>query len=75
MKRYQIRLLQALSPQDHNLRRHFCINLRARLEEDGLVLELIFSDEATLHVSGKFNRHNLRIFGFEKSSFYGGTSP
>ena len=31
----------------------------------GLAEKLVFSDEATLHVCGKVNRHNVRIWGME----------
>jgi hypothetical protein len=31
------------------------------MEADGFVEGLIFSDEATFHISGKVNRHNVRI--------------
>jgi hypothetical protein len=35
-----------------------------RLEEDNLFLDkIVFSDEATFHLSGKVNRHNLIIWG------------
>ena len=54
-----------MSPQDHNLRRQYCINFQARLEEDGFVDEMIFSDEATFHVSGNVNRHTVKIWGSE----------
>jgi hypothetical protein len=33
------------------------------MEEDGFVERLIFSDEATFHISGKVKRHNVRIWG------------
>lgn len=35
------------------------------LEEDGFAERLVFSDEATFHLSGKVNRHNVRIWGTE----------
>jgi len=58
-------LLQALNPQDHNLRLHFCVNFQQRLEEDGFVEKLVFSDDATCHVCDKVNRHNVRIWSTE----------
>jgi hypothetical protein len=36
------------------------------MEEDGFVERLIFSDEATFLISGKVNRHNVRIWGTEQ---------
>jgi len=62
---YQLLLLQALNPQDHNARFHFCVDFEQRLEEDGFAEKLVFSDEATFHVCGKVNRHNVRIWGTE----------
>ena len=64
-ERYRLQLLQALNPQDHNRRLHFCVNFQQRLEEDGFPEKLVFSDETTFHVCGKANRHNVRIWGTE----------
>jgi hypothetical protein len=36
-----------------------------KMEEDGFVERLIFSDEATFHISGKVNIHDVRIWGTE----------
>jgi hypothetical protein len=36
------------------------------MEKDGFVERLIFCDEATFHISGKVNRHNIRIWGTEQ---------
>ena len=65
VKGYRLQLLQALNTQDHNLRLRFCLDLQQRLREDGFAENLVFSDEATFHVCGKVNRHNLRIWGTE----------
>jgi hypothetical protein len=40
--------------------------MQMKMEEDGFVEKLIFSDEATFHISGKVNRHNARIGGTEQ---------
>jgi len=42
-----------------------CVDFQQRLEEDGFVEKLVSSDEATFHVCGKANRHNVRIWGTE----------
>jgi hypothetical protein len=34
--------------------------------DEGLSKRIIFSDEATFHLSRKANRHNIRIWGSEK---------
>ncbi|GFG34991.1 hypothetical protein Cfor_01096 [Coptotermes formosanus] len=52
VKRYRLQRLQALNPQDHNLRFHFCVDFQQQLEEDGFAEKLVFSDEATFHVRG-----------------------
>jgi hypothetical protein len=57
--------LQALNPQDQNLRFQFCVDFQQRLEEDEFAEKLVFSDEATFRVCGKANRHNVRIWGTE----------
>ena len=33
------------------------------MEDDTFLPRLIFSDEATFHLSGKVNRHNVRVWG------------
>ena len=33
--------------------------------DDDLLAKIIFSDEATFHLSGKFNRYNMSIWGSE----------
>jgi len=65
VKGYRVQLLQALNPQDHNLRSRFCLDFQQRLREDGFAEKLVFSDEVTFHVCGKVNRHNVRIWGTE----------
>jgi hypothetical protein len=35
------------------------------MEEDGFVERLIFSYEATFHISGKVNKYNVLIWGTE----------
>ena len=75
VKGYRLQLLRALNPQDHNLRFHFCVDFQQWLEEDGFAEKLVFTDEATFHVCGKVNRHNVRIWGHGKSSCNDGTRP
>ena len=66
-KGYLLQLLQALNPQDRNLRLHFCMDFQQRLEEDRFAEKLVFSDEAMFHVCGKVNHHNVHIWGMENS--------
>jgi hypothetical protein len=39
--------------------------MQEAVEDDDFASRLVFSDEATFHLSGKVNRHNLRIWGME----------
>jgi hypothetical protein len=40
------------------------LDFLSRLEDDELfTAKIVFSDEATFHLSGNVNRHNLRIWG------------
>lgn len=64
-KPYKLQFLQSLKPEDMPKRRDFCIALQDRLGEDEFADRLVFSDEATFHLSGKVNRHNVRIWGTE----------
>jgi hypothetical protein len=43
----------------------FCTDMLQHLEKYGFSEKLIFSDEATFHLHGKVNRHNVRIWGTE----------
>ena len=52
VKGYRVQVLQALNPQDYNLRFRFCLHFQQRLREDGLAEKLVFSDEATFRVCG-----------------------
>jgi hypothetical protein len=45
----------------------WCEKVLGMMERDeGLSKRIIFSDEATFHLTGKVNRHNIRIWGSEK---------
>jgi hypothetical protein len=57
-----MRLVQALTPADEVKRHEFCEELQLKMEEDGCVERLI-SNEATFHIIGKVNRHNVHIWG------------
>jgi hypothetical protein len=64
-KLYKKRLVQAFTPADKVKRREFCEEMQLQMEEDCFVERLI-SDDATFHISGKVNRHNVRICGTER---------
>ena len=66
LKPYKLRLVQALSDDDKRYRAQFCEWMMEMVEEDeSFISRLVFSDEATFHLSGTVNRHNVRIWGTE----------
>lgn len=61
---YKLQLVPKLYPQDQKTRFEFCTSFQESMENDpDLLSKIIFSDEATFHLSGKVNRHNVRIWG------------
>jgi hypothetical protein len=61
---YEFQLLQELKPNDRPHWRDFCTDMLNCLKQDNLFLDkIVLSDEATFHLSGKVNRHNLIIWG------------
>ena len=59
-------MLPSLQPNDKPKRKEFADNMLQRISEDEEFLKRIcFSDEATFHVSGKLNNHNVRIWELE----------
>ena len=65
---YKVQMLQVLQPNDMPRRKEFAMNMQQRISEDEAFLKRVcFSDEATFHVSGKLNKHNVRIWGSVRS--------
>ena len=63
---YKLQLVQKLHTEDKETRHAFCGNLQALMEnDDDLLAKIIFSDDATFHLSGKVNRYNVSIWGSE----------
>jgi len=62
-----MRLVQALTPADKVKSCDFCEEMQLKMEENYFVDILIFCDEATFHISGKVNIHNVRILGTEQA--------
>jgi hypothetical protein len=57
-----------LSDGDKAKQREFCGEIFEKVEkEDDYLNKIVFSDEVTLHLSGNFNRHILRVWGTENS--------
>jgi hypothetical protein len=65
MKPYKLKLAQALKPEDLAVRHEFCREILARIKNDDLSARFTSSDEATFHINGKVNRHNVRVWGTE----------
>jgi hypothetical protein len=63
MRPYLPQLLQALKPADHVACSNFSIKML--VAHDDFLRHLVLSDEATFHLRGKVNRHNVRIWGME----------
>ena len=62
---YKLQLLQHLKDTNKPDRKDFCTPMQGLLEEDGFDDHLMFSDEATFHLTGKVNKHNTCIWGIE----------
>ena len=63
---YKVQMLQTLQPNDMPRRKEFAVNMLQRISEDEAFFKRVcFNDEATFHVSGKLNKHNVRIWGSE----------
>ena len=65
MKPYKLLLVKAITADDKRKRKQFCVDMQEKLEEDKFMKHLVFSDEATFHMNGKVNKHNVRIWGEE----------
>ena len=59
---YKLHLLQHLKDTDKPARKDFCTQIQAMLEEDGFDDRLVFSDEATFHLTGIVNKYDTRIW-------------
>ena len=63
---YKIQVVQHLQVADYAARMDGCNALIWNIDNDNRFLtNIIFSDEATFHISGRVNRHNCRIWGDE----------
>ena len=59
----KLQLVQQLKDTDKPARSNFCIAMQEKLADDIFDDRYVFRDEATLHASGKVNKHNIRIWG------------
>jgi hypothetical protein len=66
LKGVQTSIVQHLTDADKVARKEICMQIFHRIQVDKRFLDcLIFSDESTFHVSGKFSSYNCRIWGSE----------
>ena len=65
MKLHKLQLVQAITADDKQKRKQFCVDMQEKLEEDEFNERLVFSDEATFSMNGKVNRNNVCIWGKE----------
>jgi hypothetical protein len=64
---YKVQIVHEIETNDKPLREQFVFDL---LNQDQHFLRnVVFSDEATIHLSGKVNRHNYRLSGSENPPF------
>lgn len=66
MKAYTIQVLHHLEQEDYAAREAMCADLVQAAEEEQLMNNVLFSDEATFHTCGVVNRHNCRIWATEQ---------
>ena len=63
---YKVLMLQRLQPSDKPKQKELADIMLHRISEiEEFFKQICFSDEATFHVSGKLNKHNVRIWGSE----------
>jgi hypothetical protein len=68
LQSYRLQLVPAFSDGDKE-KDMFCVEMFDITENEYDYLnKAVFSDEATFHLSGKINRHNVRIWGTEEST-------
>ncbi|KFM62835.1 hypothetical protein X975_24013, partial [Stegodyphus mimosarum] len=68
---YKVQIVHVLEPDVRPRRIAFATDLLRRIEDDAEFLKsIMFSDEASFHLSGIVNRHNVRIWGSENPHEY-----
>lgn len=59
---YKVHLVQKLGGEDFNRRLDFCEVMEEMIRDPIFKSHICFSDEATFHLNGYVNRHNLRYW-------------
>ena len=61
---YKLQILQEITQEGKVARKEFAMTMLDRVDQDNdFLARIMFSDEATCHVSGKVNKQNVRIWG------------
>ena len=67
LKAYHIQVLHHLEQEDYAAQEAMCADLvKAAEEEERLMNNVLFSDEATVHTCGLVNRHNCKIWAMKQ---------
>jgi hypothetical protein len=62
-----VQLLKELKPDDNPQQHNFACDMLDQIGRDpNFLTNIMFSDEATFHVSGAVNRHNIQIYGSQQ---------
>lgn len=63
---YHIQVLHKLDDEDNACRQAMCMDLVEAVNNDNLLGNILFSDEARFHVCGLVNKHNCRVWASEQ---------
>ena len=63
---YHVQIVHKLEAEDYAARQAMCYDLLEAVRNENLMENVLFSDEATFHISGHVNRHNCRIWANEQ---------
>ncbi|XP_035228858.1 uncharacterized protein LOC118200969 [Stegodyphus dumicola] len=58
---YPIQSVHNLEAEDYAARQVMCYDLLEAVENENLMENVLFSDEATFHLNGPFNKHNCQM--------------
>jgi hypothetical protein len=62
---WKLQLLHEVKTSEKPKCATFATDILQRIEIDNFLAKVLFSDEATFHLSCMVNRHNMRIWGTE----------
>ncbi|KAJ4449634.1 hypothetical protein ANN_01038 [Periplaneta americana] len=65
LRAYKIQFVQNLQRNDKPRRTEYANAVLSRIDDNGFLNHVTFSDKATFHTCGKVHRHNCRVWGEE----------